>query len=97
MGFHIVRRRCSAPCQYATMINVIINAAAIAELEEQVAALEKVARVCSAGSNQFAFASEGCNLSSLARLVQLFDECRERRRDGRRERVIWSLNDFPIV
>jgi hypothetical protein len=35
----------------------IKNAAAIAELEEQVAALEKVARVCSAGSNQFALAS----------------------------------------
>jgi hypothetical protein len=27
-------------------------------------------------------------LASLARLVELFDECRERRRDGRRERVI---------
>jgi len=26
--------------------------------------------------------------ASLARLVELFDECRERRRDGRRERVI---------
>src|SRR6266699_1871895 len=26
--------------------------------------------------------------ASLARLVELFDECRERRRDGRRERII---------
>jgi hypothetical protein len=33
--------------------------------------------------------------ASLARLVELFDECRERRRDGRRERVILVPKRFP--
>jgi hypothetical protein len=65
------------------MINVIINAAAIAELEEQVAALEKTGFAVQDRINLL-LPAEGCNLSSLARLVQLFDECRERRRDGRR-------------
>jgi hypothetical protein len=40
------------------------------------------------GANLEARASATGGRASLARLVELFDECRERRRDGRRERVI---------